>query len=188
MYRHHTPHHHQGIFVVVIIALSNVPLYCLSVSSPGSFSQVGGEYRTSDRMLWFSSVAAGTYLECFLSHLHVFFHLSLTTPWLLPLTSSPRFLSLILTILYIICQGRWKRAVKSTRKLIESLFRESVNTHLLYDISGSHGCKFVHYDLVGCKRLTVSGRHLKCFHIICMTYCILICLLCIVASFKLCCV
>jgi len=57
-------------------------------------------------MLWFSSVAAGTYPECFLSHLLVFFNFSLTTPWLLPLTSSPRFLSLILTILYIIRQGR----------------------------------------------------------------------------------
>lgn len=113
---------------------------CWSVSSPGSFFQVGGEYRTWDRMLWFSSVAAGTYLECFLSHLLVFFHFSPTTPWLLPLTSS-RFLSLILTILYLMCQGRCKRAVKSTRKLIEPFFRESVNRHLLYDISGSHGCK-----------------------------------------------
>ena len=165
MYRHITPYNHQKIFVVCIIALSNGPLYCWSVSSPGSFSQVGGEYRTWDRMLWFSPVAAGTCLECFLSHLLVFFYFSVTTPWLFPLTSSPRFLSLILTILYIICQGRWQRAVKSTRKLIEPLFRESLNTHLLYGISRSYGCKFVHYDMVGYKRLTLSGRHLKCFHI-----------------------
>jgi len=163
MYRHITPYNHQGIFVACIIALSNGPLYCWSVSSPGSFCQVGDEYWTWGRMLWFSSVAAGTYLECFLSHLLVFFYCSVTTPWLLPLTSS-RFLSLILTILYIICQERWKRAVKSTRKLIES-----VNTYLLYGISRSYGCKFVRYDLVDCKRLTLSGRHFKCFHIIGVT-------------------
>ena len=141
MHRHITPYHNQGIFVVFIIALSNGPLYYWSVSSPGSLFQVIGEYRTWDRMLWFSSVAAGTYLECFRSHLLVFFHFSLTTPWLLFLTSSPRFLSRILTILYIICQGRSKRAVKSTSKLIESLFRESVNRHLLHDILGSHGLR-----------------------------------------------
>jgi len=123
-------------------------------------SQVRGKYRTWDRILWFSSLAAGTYPECLLSHLLllVFFHFSLTTPRLLSLTSCPCFLSLILSVHYM--QGRWKRAVKSTSKLIESLFRESVNKHLLYNISGSHGCKFVHYDLVGCKRLTLSGGHL----------------------------
>lgn len=166
MYRHITLCHHQGVFVVVIRVLSNGPLYCWSVTSPGSMFS-GARWISDLRPNFVVFLTGCRHVSRMLSFMSSPRPLSLQSYY--TTTASSDILSPVLAILYIICQGRWKRAVKSTRKLIESLFRESVNRHLLYDTSGSHGCKLEHYDLVGCKRPTLSGWNLQCFHIIGMT-------------------